>query len=113
MKYWKEGSVHCLKSDYVISDNAAKKYGYTGAKTTKHIANVVNGAFLSQTYPNVPNIYKYSSDYAKFDMGSTGAVLYPTQIVANSVKNFIPIDFGHEDFFFTEENRKTLAQMNQ
>lgn len=62
----------------------------------------------------MPKKYKYDNGFAKFDLGLTGGVYYPAKFYINdrSTDSYL-IDFGHEDFFFTEDSYKTLAQLKK
>lgn len=74
--------------------------------------NTHHGKWTQTYYAAQPKVYKYNSDYAKFDLGLTGAIYYPARYYPNR-SNDPPvfIDFAHEDFFFTEDNKKKLSDM--
>ena len=109
---FKSGSVQCMRSEYIISEGVARqKYGF---KKWEGFAMVIsaNGRFTPMLALFVPDTFKYKDSFSSFDLGLTGQVYYPA-VSIYSRKNDHFIDFGHSDFFFTEEHRKSLGDMIQ
>lgn len=118
---YKENSVHCLNRDYIIRAAEAKgKYRMRGWQKNEfdnwrvypHRSYPTNQVGpTSSYYCYNPHPFKFDSKYARFNLGVDGATYYPAQVRRGRGPNDHIIDFGNESFFFTEEPRKTLADM--
>lgn len=100
---------------YILESGA--KYGFGGTIHNFDRLEVYNYAVNSKTrlyYPTSIKTFKYSSPFAKFDLGHTGEVYYPSFFYPNN-NNIVPtvIDFAHEDFLFTEDSYKTLVDLQE
>lgn len=111
---YKNGSVHCLADRYVLTKEQAAKYGYDGSVERGEVQKTSGNSPTTNYYPTTLKTFEYISKDAIFDLGMTGSVYYPTFFRQGNA-NFEPvlIDFGHEDFYFTEDTRKTFADLDQ
>jgi len=107
---FREGTVQCVHDRYMINEGKARqKYGFEREQGIKFLSNVSLFASAVETLM-APNVYKFKDSFSAFDLGFTGQVYYPaTCTTVRKLDKFI--DFGHPDFFFTEEPRKTMADM--
>lgn len=113
MNHWKEGSVHCLQNKYVLSLSTAGKYGYTGGFDKTKVQPYGTG-WAQEYYATSIKTYKFNSAYAKFDLGQTGGTYYPSFYEpGNTNPSPVLIDFAHEDFFFTQDSKKKLSDLQQ
>lgn len=53
-----------------------------------------------------PDKFESKREGAKFNLGLSGSVYYPA--TPKGISPSFVIDFGHPDFYFTEDSRKSL-----
>lgn len=113
IELWQKGSVHCLNQKYQLKEGAATKYGYDLKVSRDEVYGYTNH-WTRKYYPTSIKNFKFNSSNAKFDLGQTGAIYYPSFFEPeNKMVRPVIIDFGHEDFFFTEEQKKKLSEIKK
>ena len=88
-------------------ERAKKKYGYSGFSTSKFRARHGH-VYTSHFLFFVPTVMKYEKDGTKLNLGIDGQVHYPAWTLGPTHPDFV-IDFAHDDFIYTEDYRKSLA----